>query len=103
MSMKHKLACVTCALLPLYTTACASDNTRPAVEVRIVEKLVEVQKPCPVQKPDRPAPLARPLPGDSTQLAALLALKLADWAGPGGYGDRAEMALNRCLSAASAP
>lgn len=70
----------------------------PAVEVRTVRQTVEVQRPCPVTIPKRPAPLARPLPGDAVALAATLGEKLSEWAGPGGYGDRAQRALERCVA-----
>lgn len=81
----------------LFLAACGATTPHPAVEVRTVTVVKEVQKPCPVQKPDRPAPLARPLPVDSTQLAALLSLKLLEYAGPGGYAEKADLALKRCL------
>lgn len=76
---------------------CASGITPPpAIEIRTVTKTVEVQKPCPVTIPQRPAKLATPLPNDAVRLAALLGAKLVEWAGPGGYGDRADAALRKC-------
>lgn len=81
----------------LGAAGCASTKSPPAVEVHVVEKLVEIQRPCPVKKPDRPGPLARPLPTDSIQLNALLALKLADYAAPGGYTDKLEALLAICM------
>jgi hypothetical protein len=87
------------AILLLGAAGCAKPNSTPsAVEVRVVEKLVEVQRPCPATKPDRPAPLPRPLPTDSVQLAALLGLKLAEWSAPGGYGDRASAVMDLCIT-----
>lgn len=85
-------------IIPLLLTACASARTaEPAVQIRTVTRTVEVAKPCPVTKPVRPAPLAKPLPTDGIALAATLALKLGEWSAPGGYGDRAEAALDTCL------
>lgn len=79
-------------------TACGATTPPPAVEIRTVEVIKEVQRPCPVTKPKRPDPLPRPLPTDSVQLAALLGLKLAEWSAPGGYGDRADAALTICAT-----
>jgi len=77
---------------------CSSTNrTPPAVEIRTVEKVVEVQRPCAVTVPARPAKLARPLPTDTTALSALLAAKLLEYSGAGGYADRAEAALAICI------
>jgi hypothetical protein len=59
-----------------------------------VEK--EVPRPCPVTKPVKPKPLARPLPVDPARLIDLLAAKLLEWAGPGGYGERASQAIDIC-------
>ena len=81
--------------LALLLAACAK-TPPPAVEVRTVVKTVEVQKPCAVTIPARPAPLPAVLPTNAVQLAALLGAKLAEWSGPGKYGDRAEAALRRC-------
>lgn len=86
-------------LIPLaLLAACATPAPPPpsAEIVRIQEKLVPIQQPCPVTVPRKPAPLSRPLPHDSIQLAALLAGKLLEWAGPGGYGERADAALRVC-------
>ncbi|AHE55992.1 hypothetical protein [Sphingomonas sanxanigenens] len=68
----------------------------PGIRVETVEVVREVQRPCPVTPPVRPAPLERPLPADAAALAALLGARLAEWAGPGGYGDRAAAALAIC-------
>lgn len=87
------------AAFPLLLAACgANPNARPAVEIRTVERVVEVAKPCPVTKPDRPAKLSRPLPSDSVALAALLGAKLLEYDGPGGFADRALAALNTCTA-----
>jgi hypothetical protein len=74
--------------------ACAS--TPQPVKVVTQEVVREVQRPCPVTRPARPTPLARPLPADSRALAAVLADKLLEWAGAGGYGERADAALTTC-------
>lgn len=86
-------------LAPLALAGCTTTQTAPpAVEIRTVTKTVEVQKPCPVTIPQRPAKLATPLPDDAVRLAALLGAKLVEWAGPGGYGDRADAALRKCAA-----
>lgn len=69
--------------------------SQPAVRVRTVEVVKEVQRPCAVTKPVRPAPIG-PLPADAVQLAAVLGAKLIEFAGPGGYAERAERALTIC-------
>lgn len=86
-------------LTALALAGCTTTQTAPpAVEIREVTKTVEVQKPCPVTIPQRPAKLATPLPDDAVRLAALLGAKLVEWAGPGGYGDRADAALRKCAA-----
>lgn len=64
---------------------------------------VPVQRPCPVTKPARPAPLARPLPTDPARLVDMLVAKLQEWAGAGGYGERADAAITTCTKAAAPP
>ncbi|RIA37459.1 hypothetical protein DFR49_3344 [Hephaestia caeni] len=79
--------------------ACSTTKTPPpGVEIRWVDRVVEVQKPCPATRPERPAPLARPLPADANALAAVLLSKLIEYAGSGMYADRAEAALDTCLT-----
>jgi hypothetical protein len=86
-------------LLPIVVlTACAGATPPPAVETRIVTKTVEVQKPCPVTVPVRPAPLAKPLPTDLGKLVAALGAKLVEYAGPGRYADKADAALKTCTA-----
>ena len=81
----------------LALSACAHDQSAPpAVEVRYQTVTKEVQRPCGVTVPTRPAPLAKPYPSDAVQLAATLAAKLAEWSAPGGFGDRAVAALEIC-------
>lgn len=78
-------------------SACATTNVPPpAVQIRTQVVTKEVQRPCSVTKPVRPAPLTKPIPTDAIALAAALALKLAEWSGPGGYGDRADAAITTC-------
>ncbi len=90
--MKHA-ALATLALL----SGCATDSAPPpAVEVHEVTRTVEVQRPCQVTIPQRPAPIAKPMPTDGVALAAELALKLAEYSGPGGFADRATAALKTC-------
>lgn len=91
--MRYSLA------LALLLTGCAHTATSgPAVETKIVTVTKEVQKPCPVTPPVRPAPLARPLPTDAVALAALLGEKLGEYAFPGGYADKADSAIKRCIT-----
>jgi hypothetical protein len=85
------------ALLCLALAACGGDPPQsPGMKVEYQTVVKEVQRPCPAKKPARPAPLARPLPTDAGALASLLAAKLLEWAGKGGYGERAEAALEVC-------
>lgn len=72
----------------------------PAIpKLEIQKQVVEVAKPCPVDEPQRPAKLARPLPTDLEALAAVLANQLMLWEAPGGYGDRASAAIRTCKGA----
>lgn len=81
----------------LALAGCGADTgARPAVEVKVVERVVEVPKPCPVKRPARPAKLARPLPADSIATLALVTAKLLEYDGPGGFADRALAALETC-------
>lgn len=89
------------AIIPalfLVLAGCGATTPPPAVEIRTVEVLKEVQRPCPAKKPARPGPLLRPLPTDAIQLAAVLALKLREYAEPGGYADRADAAIEVCVA-----
>lgn len=81
-------------------SACATTgDPSPAVSIKTVTRTVEVQRPCAVTKPVRPLPLARPLPDDMGRLLALVSGKLAEWSGPGGYGERADAAIDTCTKA----
>lgn len=76
---------------------CAGSNSPPpAVQIKTVERVVEVAKPCPAKKPDRPAKLVRPLPTDAVALAAVLGAKVLEYDGDGGFADRALAALDIC-------
>lgn len=75
---------------------CAGSNRPPAVQIRTVEVVREVMRPCAVTVPQRPEPLARPLPTDAVALAAVALAKLAEWSAPGKYGERADAALRTC-------
>ena len=87
------------AMLAALLAGCATKGPLPpAVEIQTVTVTKEVMRPCPVTIPQKPALLARPLPKDAVQLAALLAAKLIEWAGPGGYGERADTALKTCTA-----
>lgn len=90
-------------LAALALTACGTDQTHPTTpgeHIVFKDRLVEVQKPCPVTKPTRPAPLAKPLPVDPGALVSLLASKLLEYAGAGGYADKADAALETCVKPA---
>lgn len=82
------------AVFTLLLAGCAH-KPDPAVEVRVVEVPVEVQKPCPGEVPERPAPIGE-LPRDLRQLAALLGAKLTEYAGEGQYADQAEAYFRAC-------
>lgn len=86
----------TIALAALALAGCAH-NPR-AVDVRVQERLVEVQRPCPVTVPPRPAPVdAATLPADARDALRIVTAKLLEWAGAGGYGDQAAAALAICV------
>jgi hypothetical protein len=99
----HKVLCVTSIAVSLFVGGCATDGAstpRPAVEIHTVTRTVEVPRPCAVKKPDRPGPLLMPLPTDAVALAAVLALKLREYAGPGKYADQADAAIAICTAPA---
>jgi len=90
--MRYLIIIATIAL-----TACSKEALPPPpVDHQVVTVTKEVQRPCNVKVPVRPAPLALPLPTDLGQLVAVLGAKLAEWSGPGKYGDRARDALAIC-------
>lgn len=92
------LVVVAIALVVVVLTACSTTG-QPAVKVEYREVLKEVQRPCPATKPTKPKSLVRPLPKDAGRLVDLLVAKLTEWAGPGGYGERADSALDTCTKA----
>lgn len=77
----------------LALAGCATTGQPTRVET--VEVIKEVQVPCPAQRPARPAPLG-PLPTDLETLAAILAAKVREYAGPGGYADQSDAIMARC-------
>lgn len=81
----------------LLLAGCAGREERPQVRIEYQDRLVEVVKPCPAEKPERPAKLARPLPGTPAQLIDVLVAKLTEWAGPGGYGEKADAVIDACV------
>jgi hypothetical protein len=85
-------AMLACVALPLIS---ACETTQPGIEVRTVEKIVEVQRPCPATPPVRPTPLGA-LPDTSPAALAMVLAKLAEWSAPGGFGDRAEAYVEAC-------
>jgi hypothetical protein len=91
--MKHLL---TAAALSLALAACDEHPATPGQSVIYRDVLKEVPRPCPVTAPTRPAALARPLPTDPGALVSLLAGKLKEWSGEGGYAERAEAAIQIC-------
>lgn len=78
------------------TLAGCATTREPGVEIRYVEVVKEVQKPCPAKKPERPDPLARPLPTDLQKLVLVLAAKLAEYADAGNYADQADVWMDLC-------
>lgn len=68
----------------------------PGMKVEYQEVVKEVPRPCPVARPARPSPLTRPLPEDPGALSSLLIAKLKEWAGAGGYGEKADAAIRTC-------
>ncbi len=65
------------------------------VEVETVTVVKETQKPCPAERPVRPAKIGT-LPTDLVALVAVLGAKLAEYSDPGKYADRAEAIMDRC-------
>ena len=88
---------LTIASLAALAACTQSPQSAPATQIQVQRDVVEVQRPCRVVAPARPAPLARPLPDDAERLNALLTAKLLEYAGPGRYADRIEAALAECV------
>lgn len=92
-----RVAHVTIFAVALLVPACTrTPPPEPATRVVYQDVVRETKRPCPVERPRRPDRLARPLPDNPAQLIDLLAAKLLEWAGPGGYGDRADAAIETC-------
>lgn len=90
------LKCPAC--LALFALA-ACQTPDPGVDVRIVERLVEVPAPCPGTVPERPLPFVKPTGEGLEALAAALAAKLAEYSAPGKYADKAESYFEACSPA----
>ena len=89
-------------LISASLTLAACSHAPAPVDVRIQERTVEVMRPCPVEVPTRPAPIdGATLPEDARDALRIVTAKLLEWAGQGGYGDRAEAALAVCQGAIS--
>ena len=70
-------------------------HTEPGIEVRTVEVIKEVQVPCAAKPVERPEPVGT-LPPGAADAVIVLAAKLLEWAGKGGYADRADTAIESC-------
>lgn len=81
-------ALVLCLLL-------ASCGGSEGVRIERVEVPVEVQVPCPAERPIRPGPLGALNPDAVKALAQTLA-KLAEYSAPGQYADQAESVFDIC-------
>ena len=89
-SMKPAIVAIAIAL-----TGCTTAT--PPVDVRIQERVVTVQQPCPVTIPERPATLrAEDLPDDARDALRVAVASLLQFQAPGGYADRVEAALRIC-------
>ena len=78
-------------------TLAACATTQPATKIETVTVIKEVQKPCAVEKPARPAPTGA-LPTNLEALAATLGAKLKEYVAPGGWADKAEAAIDECIT-----
>lgn len=83
----------------LLLAGCA--HTPGGTEVKTVEVVKEVMVPCPAQVPARPTPLGA-LPELTEDALRVVGAKLLEYAGKGGYADKAEDAIKLCASAAAA-
>jgi hypothetical protein len=89
----------TCAIFALVAllAGCGGDHVESAGTKVVYQRVeVPVPTPCPVTKPAKPKPLARPLPADPARLIDLLVAKLTELMGPGGYVERADAAITTC-------
>lgn len=80
-------------LAPIALAAC--QTAEPGIEVRTVEVVREVQKPCPGTPPVRPGPLGPLMATAEAALAQTLA-KLAEYSAPGQYADQADAYVEAC-------
>lgn len=90
----RKLLMLPAVMLILPAAMCGNPG-EPGIEVRVVEKVVEVQKPCPAAAPVQPAPIGT-LPADANALAAVLGAKLLEYVGPGKYVDQVAAYVRAC-------
>lgn len=90
------MACRFIPALALLALAGCSHN-QPGVEVRTVEKIVEVQRPCPATRPERPPPLGK-LPEHAQAALAKALAALAAYSAPGMYADQAEAWFDQCAT-----
>lgn len=74
-------------------------HAEPGIEVRTVEVVKEVQKPCPGTVPARPAKLG-PLASTAEAALAQVMAKLAEYSARGQYADLAELYFRTCPPAA---
>jgi len=100
-TMMKLLAALALLVVATPLTGCFGGTGQERVRIEYRDRVVETQKPCPAERPARPGPLARPLPSDAGRLVDLLTAKLEEWAGSGGYGDKADAAISRCTSEGS--
>lgn len=77
----------------LFIAAC--QTAEPGIEVRTVEVVREVQKPCPGKPPVRPTPLG-PLMSTAEAALAQAVAKLAEYSAPGQFADQAEAYVEAC-------
>jgi hypothetical protein len=87
-----------CSAAVVTTLAGCGGGPPESAGTKVVYQRVEVPvpRPCPVTRPAKPSPLARPLPIDPARLVDLLAAKLLELMGPGGYVERADAAIVTC-------
>lgn len=94
------LTAIAVAALALLLTGCPN-RVQNGIEVRTVEVIKEVQVPCPVALPPRPATiLPSGLPEQAQDAVSALYAALLQWQGDGKYADQAEAALRICTEAA---
>lgn len=78
---------------------CGSKTLEPAIEIKTVEVIKEIQRPCGVAKPTRPVELKRvDVLSIATDAVRQIYARLQEWQGHGGYGDQASDALDICIS-----